>query len=148
MLSVLALAFVLPTVVTGSIPLVDRVIGGVRSPDSSKVKTLKGAVDASAPARTPGELRVVEHSGICGECSLFSSHCRVHNSDRNYTTCLSSLWIWGPLCEQEHLVCVALRGFPFYLYEHSIDRFWFFAARKDPGTAPLITWFNGGVSGL
>jgi len=73
--------------------------------------------------------------------------CRVHNFGRNYTTCLSSLWIWRPRCEQEHLVCVALRGSLFNFYERSIDRFWFFAARKNPETAPLITWFNGGVSG-
>ena len=26
------------------------------------------------------------------------------------------------------------------------NRFWFFAARKNPDKAPLITWFNGGVS--
>lgn len=25
-------------------------------------------------------------------------------------------------------------------------RFWFFAARKNPDTAPLVLWFNGGVS--
>ncbi|KAI0271169.1 hypothetical protein BGY98DRAFT_1006915 [Russula aff. rugulosa BPL654] len=24
--------------------------------------------------------------------------------------------------------------------------FWFFAARENPDNAPLITWFNGGVS--
>jgi len=35
-LSVLALAFVLPTVVTGRIPLVDGVIGGVGSSDPSR----------------------------------------------------------------------------------------------------------------
>jgi hypothetical protein len=23
-------------------------------------------------------------------------------------------------------------------------RFWFFAARENPGTAPLVLWFNGG----
>ena len=28
----------------------------------------------------------------------------------------------------------------------SADRFWFFAARNNPDTAPLVTWFNGGVS--
>jgi Serine carboxypeptidase len=28
----------------------------------------------------------------------------------------------------------------------SANRFWFFAARHDPDKAPLITWFNGGVS--
>ena len=26
------------------------------------------------------------------------------------------------------------------------NRFWFFAARKNPDSAPLVTWFNGGVS--
>ena len=28
----------------------------------------------------------------------------------------------------------------------SADRFWFFAARNNSDTAPLVTWFNGGVS--
>jgi hypothetical protein len=32
-------------------------------------------------------------------------------------------------------------------YEHTTNRFWFFAARNNPETAPLITWLNGGVSG-
>jgi len=106
--SVLALVFVLPTVVTGRFLLVDGVIGGVGSSDLSKVKTVQDAVDADPAARTPGKLRVVENSGVCGECNLFSGPCRVHNLGRNYTTRLSSLWIWGPCCEQEHLVCVAL----------------------------------------
>ena len=35
----------------------------------------------------------------------------------------------------------------FDFYEHFIKRFWFFAARNNPETAPLVTWFNGGVSG-
>jgi Serine carboxypeptidase len=34
----------------------------------------------------------------------------------------------------------------FISYRHPVDRFWFFAARNNPDTAPLITWFNGGVS--
>jgi hypothetical protein len=67
LLSVLALAFVLPAVVIGRIPVVDGVIGGVRSSDLRKVKTLKDAVDADATARTPGKLRVVENSGVCGK---------------------------------------------------------------------------------
>ena len=37
---------------------------------------------------------------------------------------------------------------PFYIFnKHSIDRFWFFAARNNPESAPLVTWLNGGVSG-
>jgi len=70
-LSVLALVFVLPAVVTGRIPLLNGVVGGVGSSYLSKVKTLRETVDANAPARTPGKLRVVENSGICGKCSLF-----------------------------------------------------------------------------
>ena len=149
LLSVLALAFVLPTVVTGRIPRVDGVIGGVRSSDLSTVKTLKDAVDADATARTPGKLRVVENSGVCGKCGLFTitAHCRVNNFGRNYTTCLSSVWIWRHRCEREHLVCVCPSSLTFDLCEHFIKRFWFFAARNNPETAPLITWFNGGVSG-
>ena len=111
LLSVLALAFVLPTVVIGKIPVVDGVIGGVRSSDLSKVKTraFKDAVNANATARTPGKLRVVENSGVCGKCSLFTTrgHCGIHNLGRNHTTCLSSVWIWRHRCGQEHLVCVA-----------------------------------------
>jgi hypothetical protein len=34
----------------------------------------------------------------------------------------------------------------FYYYPCFTARFWFFAARTNPNTAPLITWFNGGVS--
>lgn len=144
-LSVLALVFVLPSVVTGRMTLVDGVIGDIDSSDLGKVKTLKDAVDANATARTPGKLRVVENSGVCGKCVLFRDHYRAHNFCRNYTTCLSSLWIRRPCNEQEYLVCVVLPG-PLF-YEHPIDRFWFFAARNNPETAPLITWFNGGVSG-
>jgi hypothetical protein len=33
-----------------------------------------------------------------------------------------------------------------FLYLCSTNRFWFFAARHNPDKAPLITWFNGGVS--
>ena len=70
--SVLALVFVLPMVVTGRIPLVHGVIGGVGSSDLSKVKTLQDGADAnSTTARTPGKLRVMENSGVCGKCRLF-----------------------------------------------------------------------------
>ena len=71
-LSVLALVFVLPTVVTG-IPLVNGVISGVGSSYLSRVKTLREAADANAPARNPGKLRVVENSGICGECGCLGA---------------------------------------------------------------------------
>jgi hypothetical protein len=45
--------------------------------------------------------------------------------------------IWSVL----HLI-ISLCLFVFSAFH----RFWFFAARKNPQNAPLITWFNGGVS--
>jgi hypothetical protein len=42
-----------------------------------------------------------------------------------------------------HLGCFCASVFSSALH----DRFWFFAARNNSETAPLITWFNGGVSG-
>ena len=71
---------------------------------------------------------------------------RIHRFGRNYARCLSSLRIWGLDCQREHLVCVHLGVALYDSYEHSIGRFWFFAARNNPESAPLITWFNGGVS--
>lgn len=56
---------VLPTLICagGQIPVIDNVIGGVPvGPHSaSEVNTLKEIV-------TPGKLRVVENSGVCGRC--------------------------------------------------------------------------------
>lgn len=56
--------FALPALINGGqIPVVDGVIGGIPSPSAHGFKNLAGAT--SAP-RTPGNLRVVENSGICG----------------------------------------------------------------------------------
>jgi hypothetical protein len=69
----LLLAFALPALVGGKIPLVDGVIGGVGSSDhdAGKYEASEEATTANAPARTPGKLRVVENSGVCGTCILF-----------------------------------------------------------------------------
>ena len=42
-----------------------------------------------------------------------------------------------------HLGCF----YVLFFHQRCTDRFWFFAARNNSETAPLITWFNGGVSG-
>jgi hypothetical protein len=67
--SALVLALVLPALVSGKFPVVGEVIGGVRpADDASELKTPKESVAAAdAPARTPGKLRVVENSGVCGK---------------------------------------------------------------------------------
>ena len=61
--------FALPALITSKqIPLTNGVFGGVEYPDASEVKTLKEFVSGSASPVTPGKLRVVENSGICGGC--------------------------------------------------------------------------------
>jgi hypothetical protein len=66
--------FALPALIRGGqFPIADGVVGGVPSPDAHDFKTPKGAFDdasAPAPTPTPGKLRVVEKSGICGEGHL------------------------------------------------------------------------------
>jgi hypothetical protein len=69
----------LSQVLAGQIPVVNGVIGGV--PSSTKRGMLdNGGHDASvASPVTPGKLRVVENSGVCGQCS--SSCVRTCNPD-------------------------------------------------------------------
>jgi hypothetical protein len=69
LISALAAIFALPTLINGGqIPVVDGVIGGVPSPGAHNFKNLAGAVSSNASTPpTPGKLRVVENSGVCGE---------------------------------------------------------------------------------
>jgi hypothetical protein len=69
-LSALVSALALPALISGKVPLVDGVIGGVRPQDSNKIKSPNedATTSTNAPARTPGKLRVVENSGVCGKC--------------------------------------------------------------------------------
>ena len=143
----------LPALVSGGqIPVVDRVIGGVPSESGGthNFKNLELAVsDDSSTPPTPGKLRVVENSGVCGEVTLFVTHP------------LSYSHIWQKLLLVsirllDTVIYLRIRASGLYiifsvpLYFYSIcdltNRFWFFAARKNPDKAPLITWFNGGVS--
>lgn len=61
----------LPVALGGQIPVVDGVIGGVPSDDS--FDEFVNAPHDISNTTTPGKLRVVESSGICGECSFTSS---------------------------------------------------------------------------
>jgi hypothetical protein len=72
--SVLITICVLPALTRSKqIPVVDGVIGGVPSPDAYNFEIPKGPFsnNAPAPGPTPGKLRVVENSGVCG--GLFCS---------------------------------------------------------------------------
>jgi len=70
--SVLVLAFALPTLIGGKISPIGGFIRGVGSPDAGTVKTLRDSVNTISPARTPGKLRVVENSGVCGRFILIT----------------------------------------------------------------------------
>jgi hypothetical protein len=149
--SAFILAFALPALVSGKIPLMDGVIRGFRSADASEVNTLKGSesVTANAPARTLGKLRVVENSGICGRCILFVGAVITvaFTVSAETTPNVYQASGYGDLTANESIWFVLHHEGPLYdSYEHFTDRFWFFAARNSPESAPLITWFNGGVS--
>ena len=95
--STLVAIFALPTLISGGqIPVVDGVIGGVPSPSAHDFKDLAGSVsgNVSTPP-TPGKLRVVENSGVCGRSFCFPripSH--IHTPRRNYARCLPGFRIW------------------------------------------------------
>ncbi|KAI9454354.1 serine carboxypeptidase [Russula earlei] len=107
--SALIAMFALPALINGGqIPSVEGVVGGVPSPNAKASKNIKMTVSIG-DSPTPGDLRVVENSGIC-----------------ETTPGVYQASGYGDLAEDKSIW------------------FWFFAARNNPDTAPLITWFNGG----
>lgn len=82
--STLAAIFTLSALINGGqIPVVDGVIGGVPSgpPGASNFKNLATG-DALTPP-TPGKLRVVEKSGVCGgSFCLLRIHFHIHTLRR------------------------------------------------------------------
>jgi hypothetical protein len=70
--SVLVAIFALPALISGNqFPIANGAIGGVpsESPDACNFKSQKGTF--SNDDSTPGQLRVVENSGVCGGVILF-----------------------------------------------------------------------------
>jgi hypothetical protein len=62
--STLFAIFSLPALINGGqIPVLDGVVGGVPSPGAHDFKNL---AEAASTPRSPGKLRVVENSGVCG----------------------------------------------------------------------------------
>ncbi len=94
--SVLTAIFALPALISGEqVPIVDGVVGSVPSPDACNFETQKGPFSNDASAPTPGKLRVVENSGVCGgSFCLRRIPCHTDSSSRNYQGCLSGLGIW------------------------------------------------------
>lgn len=68
--SALVLAFALPTLTGGKISPIDDVIRGVGSPGAGTVKALRESDNTISLTPTPGKLRVVENSGVCGRSIL------------------------------------------------------------------------------
>lgn len=150
--SALVTILALPALISGSqIPVVNGVVGGVSSGDahnsSSKVVARSGSGDPSAC--TPGKLRgVVENSCICGGVLLSNTHPQSYSrfwQRKKVSIRLPDMVTW--LRTRASGLYLTL-GFSLFIciYLCYTNRFWFFAARHNPDKAPLITWFNGGVS--
>jgi hypothetical protein len=74
--SALIAIFALSALISGSlIPAIDEVIRGIPSLGARNPKNLAGTVSGNASTpRTPGKLRIVENSGVCGWVILFVTH--------------------------------------------------------------------------
>jgi len=94
--SLLPLLLPLPVVFGGQIPVVDGVIGGVPSANSVNfLLETQSSTNAQAVTTTPGKLRVVENSGICGKSYEFSVNVYLHiltyYLNRNNSRCQSGI---------------------------------------------------------
>jgi hypothetical protein len=152
--STLVTIFALPALISGNeFPVVDGVIGGVPSGDalnsSSKALTGRGSGSGDPSACTPGKLRgVVENSCICGWVLLSNTHPLSYSQfwQRNQVSIRPPDMVTWLRIRASGLYLTLRFSLHLYIYMCSTTRFWFFAARRNPDKAPLITWFNGGVS--
>ena len=148
----------------GEIPVVDGVIGGV--PHSTADGPLRHAAVQNGTVsrverdpdpgvvRSPGQLRIVENSRICGQSSLLFFDLINILECRDDPGCVPRIGIRRYQCKQEHLVSglAIILGIPFFprIWRWEVimirNRFWYFDSRHDPHSAPLALWFNGGVS--
>ena len=116
-------------VFSGQVPTVNGVLGGVPSdPDKRSITDI--SLRATSP-RTPGKLRITENSGIC-ETTVGVYQAAGYGD----LTSSESIWYVSIMC----LMLMVER----LILNHYLPRFWFFAARKNPDTAPLVIWLNGG----
>lgn len=93
--TVLVTLFALPALISGNqFPIFNGAVGGVLSPGIQDCKSSKAIFSNIAPTLTPGKLRVVENSGICGKVIVFPMHSLSYSHfGRNYVGRLSGLRI-------------------------------------------------------
>ena len=74
--SVFLVISLLPRLISASsqFPSVNGVIGGVPHNNALTSKTLNETLANDSSSRTPGKLRVVENSGVCGAFILCMTH--------------------------------------------------------------------------
>jgi hypothetical protein len=86
------------------IPVVDGVIGGVPTfKDDVKPES------ANTSAVTPGKLRFVENSGVCGmsPSKVNTDYSPLtYKSERNDSWCGSGIWVWRHSFRQESVLLV------------------------------------------
>ena len=139
--STLVAVFALPALISGGkLPIVRR------QAHDFKNQARADSGDASTPI--PGKLRVVENSGVCGRVIFFVIHPPLHSyfwqKLRRVSIRLPDMVIYLRIRASGWCFILNVPSF-FYICDPP-NRFWFFAARNNPQQAPLITWFNGGVS--
>lgn len=127
MRSILFALAAVPLAFARQVPVVDGVIGGV--PVLPRTPHVDAASLAKPAATTPGKLRIVENSGVC------ETTAGVYQAS-GYADLTSSESLWY-VVDDQLATCFA---------EQCVSRFWFFAARNNPDTAPVAVWLNGGVS--
>jgi hypothetical protein len=98
LLFVLITVSVFPGLISGTqFPTINGVIGGVPSSDArtSKILSASGAFANDASPTTPGKLRVVENSGVCGAFVFHTTYpLSCSQLGRDYAGRLSGFWIW------------------------------------------------------
>lgn len=128
-IALLGALLAIPQAFAHQIPVVDGVIGGV--PTLPREHAYKDTVVGLAGKTTPGKLRIVENSGVCETTpGVYQA------SGYGDLTSSESMWyVDRALCASVVHPSLTVRP----------PRFWFFAARENPDTAPLAIWLNGGV---
>jgi len=138
----IAAVLCLPHVLAAQIPRINGIIGGVPALNSTTTSPILAAIVSDSASA--GQLRIVENSGVCGQPLISKRNIQIpYAFSKETTPGVYQASGYGDLTSSQSI-----------WYESSIPqtssdclhRFWFFAARKNPNTAPFALWFNGGVS--
>jgi hypothetical protein len=145
--------FPVASVLSGQVPVVNSVVGGVPPRKYLFKPQAQSEATTVAAAASPGTLRgVVENSGICGEYIYIKREVMyvfTHSLSLFQRRLQAYIKHPGMAISPAHRQKIYGEAQKLHNENYSphdlIVRFWFFASRKNPNTAPLVLRFNGGV---